>query len=134
MKIAIVVPAHIPPKKDWVYALEREAKLANADVFIVDDSNGGLGELPTSFKVYDYQAQEKFLGDLYEDFAKMFHKSSACRAFGHILAYKEGYDVVIGLDSDCIVPFHFVASHVSILSTNKAFGWTNPLGASGIYT
>jgi len=134
MKIAICAPCHIPPTKDWIYALEREAKLGNADVFIVDDSDGKLGELPASWRVYGYASQEKELGELYPEFASMFHKSSACRVFGHIVAYREGYDVIIGLDSDCVVPFFFVQSHLSTLNAKKAYGWANPLGSSGWYT
>jgi len=134
MKIAICAPCHIPPTKDWIYALEREAKLGNADVFIIDDSDGKLGELPSNWRVYDYAKQKEFLGELYEDFATMFHKCSACRIFGHLVAYKENYDVIIGLDSDCVVPFFFVQSHLSILNTKKAYGWSNPLGGSGWFT
>lgn len=133
MKIAIVAPAHIPLTKDWIYSLEREAKIGGADVFIVDDSDGKLGDLPTDWVVFGYEKQKKFLGELYDEFAKVFHKSSACRIFGHIFAYAENYDIVIGLDSDCVVPFHFVSSHISILNNKKAYGWSNPLGTSGWY-
>jgi len=133
MKIAIVSPCHIPPTKDWIYALQREAKLGKADVFIVDDSDGKLGELPEEFQVFGYDKQKEFLGELYEDFASIFHKSSACRIFGHIVAYAEGYDIVIGLDSDCVVPFYFVQKHLAFLGQTKAHGWTNPLGGSQLY-
>ncbi len=133
-KVAIVAPCHIPPTKDWIFALEREAKFGNADVIIVDDSNGKLGELPKDWKIYTYPDQKEFLEELYEDFAKMFHKSSACRVFGHIVAYASGYDFVIGLDSDCVVPFHFVSTHIGILNRKKAYGWTNPLGSSGFFS
>lgn len=134
MKVAIVAPCHIRPTNDWIYSLEREARIAGATVIIVDDSNGNLGELPKDWRVYGYDGQQEVLGELYEDFARMFHKSSACRVFGHILAYREGFDVIIGLDSDCVVPFRFVQTHVATLNVNKAYGWTNPLGGSGWFT
>lgn len=135
MKIAIVVPAHIPPTKDWIYALEREAKLGKADVIIVDDSGSNLliETFPDSFRVFNYEKQKEFLGDLYEDFAKLFHRCAACRVFGHLVAYKEGYDVVIGLDSDCIVPFRFVESHMISLS-RQTYGMTNPFGNTQLYS
>lgn len=134
MKIAIVAPCHIPPTKDWIYSLQREARLGGADVIIVDDSDGKLGDLPKEWRVCNYSIQKGFLGDLYEDFAKMFHKSSACRIFGHILAFQEKYEVIIGLDSDCIVPFHFVQQHIAKLNAKASYGWTNPIGGSGMYS
>lgn len=132
MKIAIVSPCHIPLTKEWVEKLERERLYAlkvgviECDVIIVDDSNGNLGQLPVQWRIYDYPRQEEFLGELYTQFAAMFHKSSACRIFGHILAYSEGYDVVIGLDSDCEVRENFVGLHLEALQ-QKGWGWTNPL-------
>jgi hypothetical protein len=133
-KTAIVVPCGSQPNKDWIYALEREAKLGNADVIIVDDTDGKLSELPKEWMVYGYQEQKNLLKELYDDFANMFHKCSACRVFGHILAYGMGYDFVIGLDNDCIVPFYFVKKHLAILNQPKGYGWVNPLGASGFFT
>lgn len=132
-KIAIVVPAHIPLTKDWINALEREARIGNADVIIVDDSDGKLGELPSEWTVMNYFVQEKLLGELYEDFAKMFHKSSSCRIVGHILAYKHGAEIIIGLDSDCVVPTHFVEDHLTMLNLKRGYGWANPLSSSELY-
>lgn len=132
MKIAICTPCHIPPTKEWIEKLEKERVSAistlgvEADVIIVDDSNGHLGQLPVNWRLYDYPRQEEFLGMLYEQFATMFHKSSSCRIFGHILAYSEGYDVIIGLDSDCEVRPNFVLLHLENLK-QKGCGWTNPL-------
>lgn len=133
MKVAIVAPCHIPPTKDWIYSLDREARVAEADVIIVDDSDGKLGEMPKTFNVYDYGRQKTHLQENYEEFARLFHKCAACRVFGHLVAYQAGYDVVIGLDSDCVVPFNFVQTHLAALASNKAYGWTNPLGGSGMY-
>ncbi len=132
-KIAIVAPCHIPPTADWVSSLEREAKLAKADVFIIDDSDGKLGPLPAEWRVYDYAKQKEFLGELYDDFANIFHKSSSCRNLGHIIAYSEGYEFIIGVDSDCVVPFFFVQAHLAVLNKEKGYGWQNPLGGSGMY-
>lgn len=133
MKVAIVAPAHIPLTKDWITSLQREAKAGNADVIIVDDSNGKLGELPSEWRVFTYPDQREFLEELYEEFATIFHKSSACRVFGHIVAYAQGYDFIIGLDSDCVVPFNFVDDHLKTLNTKVNGGWINPLSGSGLY-
>jgi hypothetical protein len=128
MKIAVVVPCHIPPSPAWIEALDAEARAHNAKVIIVDDSDGQLGELPKKWDVYGYDKQKKFLGELYEDFALLFHKSTACRVFGNIVAYKNGNDIIIGLDSDCIVPTHFIRDHIQFIRTDYGSGWFNPIG------
>lgn len=133
MKTAIVVPAHIPLTEEWVEALKREADVASATVFIVDDSDGKLGDLPINWQVFGYEKQEAFLGNLYPEFAKLFHKGSACRVFGHLVAYAQGFDFVIGLDSDCVVPKGFVANHTHTLNKNFGGGWQNPIKGSGFY-
>lgn len=122
LKIAIVAPVHIKLTNEWIKSLQSAAK--NHKVIIVDDSDGQV-ELPSEWDVYDYAAQNEILGDeMYIEF-KQFHKSSACRNFGHYVAYQEGYDVVIGLDSDCNVPPNFVSEHLkNIMGT--AYGWENP--------
>ena len=121
-KIAIVVPVHIQPSEEWEQSLQSVAK--NHTVIIVDDSDGKVS-LPSEWDIYDYARQREALGELYEDF-EPFHKSSACRNFGHWIAYKKGFDIIIGLDSDCIVPPDFVAKHLEALM-NNSYGWENPI-------
>lgn len=127
MKIAIVAPCHIPPSDAWVHALKAEADAHKAQVVIVDDSDGKLGKLPKEWMVFGYERQKEFLGELYDEFAKLFHKGSACRVFGHLWAYHYGYDVVLGLDSDCIVPTHFIRDHIQFLGKDYGAGWFNPV-------
>src|ERR1041385_8821073 len=93
-KIAIVVPVHIPPSKEWIQSLKSVAK--NCSVIIVDDSDGHV-TVPAEWDIYNYERQREEMGDeLYEEF-KRFHYSSACRNFGHWMAYKLGFDIIIGL-------------------------------------
>ncbi len=134
MKIAIVIPCHIKLTEEWITSLQREAVAGNADVIIVDDSDGELESLPAEWRRYNYFDQAVFLGDLYDEFAKFFHHQAACRVFGHILAYSEGYDVIIGLDSDCIVQSGFVAEHLKYLGCKITGGWENPLRGTGYYS
>ena len=134
VKIAIVAPCHIQPSETWINNLRREAEMNGADVIIVHDSWKEPLNLPLTWRVFDYKRQEEFLGEDYEYFAKTFHKSSAIRVFGHLVAYKEGYDFIIGLDSDCDVPFNFVAKHLLPLNSAEGHHWTNPLSGSGFYT
>jgi hypothetical protein len=131
-QIAIVAPVHIQPSKEWIESLQSVTRgKKNVRVIIVDDSNGKV-ELPGDWTVYDYLAQEELLGpEMYKRF-EVFHKSSACKSIGSFIAWKTGMDIVIGLDSDCIVPPNFISSHLeAMLST--AGGWTNPIAKTGWY-
>lgn len=134
MKIAIVVPCISRPSDAWIEALEKEAKANKAKVVIVDDSDGKLGMLPARWEVLDYKRQENFLGDLYPEFARLFHKCAACRIVGHLWAYKRGNDVVIGLDNDCIVSTHFIRDHIQFLGKDWGAGWFNPIGRADLYS
>jgi len=132
MKTAIVAPVHIQPSERWVDALWNEATRADAHVIIVDDSDGKV-TLPWNHDskgdVYDYAAQKKELGEeLYASFER-FHHSAACKQFGLWKAWKDGYDAVIVIDSDCIVSEGFISAHLEALE-QKGAGWTNPLETS----
>lgn len=126
--IAIVAPCHIPPSQAWIHALSSEANANDATVVIVDDSNGHLGPLPEEWIILNYVAQMELLGDLYGTFANLFHKSSACRVVGHLWAYVNKYDIIIGLDSDCIVKRNFVRDHKQFMNAEYGCGWFNPIG------
>ena len=89
MKICCVTAVHIQPSESWINALP------NCDVIIIDDSNGKVKINKPNVKMYDYKKQEKYLGDMYPIFDKYFHKASACKNLGHIIAYNEGYDIMI---------------------------------------
>ena len=121
MKTAIVAPVHIQVSEKWINAL----LASGADVIIVDDSNGKV-KLPSEFNVCHYAWQLKTLGtQMYRKF-EQFQHSSACKNFGTLLAYKEGYDTIIVIDSDCIIPPNFVRDHQQALDL-KRDQWANPL-------
>ncbi len=130
LKIAIVAPCHIQPSAEWVASLKSisEGK-KNVRIIIVDDSNGKV-QLPAQWDVFGYDRQREALGDEKYAVFEKFHKSSSCKNFGHWLAWKEGADVIIGLDSDCIVPPNFIADHIFNLM-ETSYGWTNPIKNSG---
>lgn len=129
-KVAIVAPVHIQPSERWIQALDHLSNTAT--IIIVDDSDGKV-KLPEKWDVYDYARQREELGDeLYAQF-EMFHKSAACKAFGMWLAYKKGFDPVIVIDSDCIVPPDFIGVHIeALLRTGQ--GWDNPLKGTGMFS
>lgn len=123
--IAVVLPAHIPLTKEFTKSLQSVCKKSDAQVIVVDDSDGKV-EYPQEWDVYGYQRQREELGEeLYAQF-ETFHKSSACRNFGHWIAYKKSFDITIGLDSDCIVPPDFISKHIEALEKNS-YGWENPI-------
>lgn len=135
MKVSIVSPLHIQPSKEWITALDNEAKISGADVIIVHDSwkIQKMKGLPKSWKVFTYTEQLKYFGkDLYSMF-KQFHKSSSIKNFGMIYSYREKYDVCIVIDSDCIVQPDFVALHLAALEI-PGDGWQNPIPETGLYS
>ena len=105
-KVALVAPVHIQVSDEWIHAVDS----LGVDVIIVDDSNGKV-QLPAHWDVYGYERQKEVLGDKYEYWQK-FQKSSACKNFGHLVAYRAGYDIILGIDSDCIPGVGFVDAHI----------------------
>lgn len=136
MKVAIVAPCHIQPSKQWVDALNRELNAhGNATAIIVDDSDGKIS-LPhgvITWEVYDYAKQRAALGEELYGLFEQFHHSSACKNFGTWLAWRDNYDVIIVIDSDCIVPEGFIAKHLEALARPEG-GWSNPLAGTGWYS
>lgn len=128
-KVAIVAAVHIQPSELWIKALNYVSK--SATIIIVDDSDGAV-TLPENWDVYGYDRQREVLGDLYSQF-EMFHKSAACKTFGLWLAYQRGFDPIIVIDSDCVIPPDFVAQHIEKL-LSYGDGWENPLKGTGFYS
>lgn len=134
LEIAIVAPLHIPPTQQWVEALKYHSAKKNRTIYIVDDSplQDIYQYLPDDWILINREYQEGFLGDRYESF-KQFHKSSSCKNIGHLIAYKEGADIIIGVDSDCVVPMDFIGKHIEGL-IKVSHGWTNPIGHTGFFS
>lgn len=129
-RVCIVAAVHIQPSEAWVQALMVASRTAT--IIIVDDSNGKV-VLPEQWDVFGYERQREALGDdLYKQF-EMFHKSSACKTFGVWMAHKRGFDPIIVIDSDCIIPPDFVAKHIEAL-ISPGDGWDNPLAGTGFYS
>jgi hypothetical protein len=122
-KIAIVTQVHIQPSDEWIKSLASVGK--NHTVIITDDSNGKV-KLPAEFNVYDYARQKEELGEELDKEFEQFRHSSGSGNFGRWLAYKQGFDIIMVIDSDCIVPPDFVAKHLEALMSNS-YGWENTL-------
>lgn len=140
MKICITASAHLRNSEmcsdEWIYALEKERVASGVDIIISHDSwkQPNL-DLPIDWKVFDYEDQKKELGDeLFESF-KQFHKNCSIKNFGLWYAYKNGYDAVILIDSDCIISPGFIEEHIRYLG-RSGDGWDNPIGSceGGFYS
>lgn len=131
LKVAVVAPVHLQPSPAWIKAVDDCLKgRGERKIIIIDDSAKQDLLFPAAWDVYTKDRQEEFLGsEKYKQF-QMFHRSSACKSLGNFIAWKEEFDVIIGLDFDCIPPMNFVAEHVEGLK-RQGYGWTNPILATG---
>jgi hypothetical protein len=107
-RVAVVMP--IPNDPDWsIFADLSE----DVPIIVVDDSDGKLAPPPrANVTYYDYAAQREIMGANYDAIP---HKSAATRNFGHVVAYREGYDVIIALDYDCRTRAGWLEQHLECL-------------------
>lgn len=130
-RVAVVIP--IPNDPDWGLF---EALSDKVPVIVVDDSDGRLAPPPrVNVRYYDYAAQQAEMGVHY---AAIPHKSAATRNFGHVVAYREGFDVIIALDYDCRVRPGWLEAHLeclgSVVDAPALKGrWVNSIEAPGFY-
>jgi|GEM_PF-1703517 len=126
-KIAVVVTLNKVPTVKWVEFITLACG-GKADLIIVDDSPEQdlqkrlSGIQYVNANVYNREFQEKELVD----------GSITSRNFGHYMAWKLEYDIIIGLDSDCNVPQDFIEKHVGALRV-EGYGWTNPIKQKGVF-
>lgn len=130
-RVAVVMP--IPNDPDWTIFEELSE---DVPILVVDDSDGKLAPPPRENVVYyDYAAQRDVMGANYDAIP---HKSAATRNFGHVLAFREGYDVIIALDYDCRTRAGWLEDHLECLATVTdapalAGKWINSVEQPGFY-
>lgn len=130
-RVAVVVP--MPADPDWHLFDHLDESI---EMIVVDDSDGNLAPPPRpNVRYYDYAAQKELMGRHYDAIP---HKSAATRNFGHVLAYREGFDVVVALDYDCRVKPGWLDQHLAQLGhVTNAFAlegrWINTIRAEGFY-
>jgi hypothetical protein len=129
--VAVVIP--MPNDPDW--GLFDEIPI-DIPIIVADDSDGKLARPPReNVRYFDYSAQRDFMGKHY---GAIPHKSAAARNFGHVLAAREGYDVIIALDYDCRPAPGWLETHLSSLTAVSAGPalrgrWVNSITAPGFY-
>jgi hypothetical protein len=130
--VAVVIP--IPNDPDWTIF---EDLSDDVQIIVCDDSDGKLAPAPRrNVRFYDYAAQRQVMGDHYPAIP---HKSAACRNFGHYLAYKEGFDVIIALDYDCRTRAGWLDQHLQSLGAVHeapavAGNWINTIEQPGFFS
>lgn len=130
-RVAVVIP--IPNDPDWTIF---EDLAEDIPIIVVDDSDGKLSPAPRdNVRFYDYQAQRDVMGEHYDAIP---HRSAATRNFGHVVAYREGYDVIIALDYDCRVRPGWLEQHLATLTSVAAAPaleghWINSIEAPGFF-
>jgi hypothetical protein len=129
--VVVVIP--IPNDPDWGIFSELSEEIP---IIVIDDSDGHLAAPPRdNVRYFDYSAQKSVMGDHYPAIP---HKSAATRNFGHYLAYREGFDVIIALDYDCRTPKGWLEQHLACLTDVTAAPalageWINSIEAPGSY-
>ncbi len=102
---------------------------SDLNIIVVDDSDGSISPNRENMRVFDYTAQKQVMG---KDYDLIPHKTAACRNFGCYLAWKEGYEIIITQDDDCVLPEGFVEGYSLLgkkveLTTHKCDGWYNTI-------
>ena len=129
--VAVVIP--IPNDPDWTIFSELSE---DVQVIVVDDSDGKLSPAPRrNVRYFDYSAQRRIMGHNYDAIP---HKSAATRNFGHYLAYREGFEVVVALDYDCRPKAGWLEQHLACLGPQAeapalAGKWINSIETPGFY-
>ncbi len=127
----VVVPSH--RELDWTLFSEVPE---DVPMIVVDDSDHGLAppQRPNT-RVVDRRDQVDLLG---ARAAAMPRRSAACRNFGHLLAYREGFRVVLALDYDCRPAPGWVEQHLTALGEVVSAPalrapWVNTIEGTGQY-
>jgi hypothetical protein len=129
--IIVVIPSHIPMDSSLLEPID-----SAVPILIVDDSTSGLPQIPLG-NVYVISRHEQLVQLRGMRPPALPMGASACRNFGHWLAYREGFEHVLLLDNDCRPPKNWVSTHAALLRGPKVDAvrrrWTNPLRGTGFY-
>ncbi|HLQ61008.1 MAG TPA: hypothetical protein VK131_04010 [Candidatus Acidoferrales bacterium] len=129
--VVVVMPMVGDP--DWSIFEELSEEVP---IVVADDSGGKLSPAPRrNVRFFDYEEQKRVMGRHYDAIP---HRSSASRNFGHYLAYREGYEVIVALDYDCRTRPGWLEEHLAALGPKEqapalAGRWINSIQAEGFY-
>lgn len=127
----VVIPSHVPMDFSLLEPVDPAVP-----ILVVDDSTSGLPPSPLG-NVYVISRHEQTLLLKGVRPPALPIGGSACRNFGHWLAYREGFERVLLLDNDCRPPENWVSTHIAVLCGPPIHAvrrrWTNPLRGSGFY-
>ena len=123
----------MPNDPDWSIFDEISQSI---QILVVDDSGGRLAPPPRgNVRYFAEKEQRALMGD---SFTAIPHRSAASRNFGHYLAHREGFEVIVALDYDCRPRAGWLASHLHALrkvseAPAVAGGWINTVGQEGFF-
>jgi hypothetical protein len=127
----VVTP--MPASFDW--SIFDGIDASEADVIIVEDSDEPL-DVPAGLATHVIsRSEQRHLMPRVPGRPYPIH-SAAVRNFGHLWAYKNGYDPIIALDYDCRPDAGWVEAHLGKLSPCvglKVHGWLNPIASDEVY-
>jgi hypothetical protein len=105
--VIVVIPSARSVSFDYLKPLIE----AGCRFIVVDDSTGNITIDHPQFEVYNWNDQERLLGDLKIAIPR---KNGACRDFGFYIAWKESDpgETIIALDDDCYVEEQDFAARV----------------------
>jgi len=107
----------------------------DVDIFVIDDSDGGIRPNRDKMKVFYYRDQREVMGD---DYDLIPHKTAACRnfAFYYIWKYTD-HDLIITIDDDVVCPPDFMQAYATIGTDGvwdnvQVDGWYNTIAFAGV--
>lgn len=123
MSVAVVVPNHLP----HLDFLREWHELREVPIIVVQDSDAKV-EPPEGFDVQIF-THEDIANDLGENSWIIPKQTSACRSYGYLQAYRQGYDYILTLDNDCYPDgSEWVQGHLNNLTSKVTLDWVPSAG------
>lgn len=113
MSIAVVIPFHKEP--DWSLF---ENLPSDVHIYAVDDSSDSTLKWRLDGRRYTELKSQPEYG----------RRTSACRNWGHLMAYRDGHDIIMALDSDCRPGSDWVQRHRASIGYEPGWTLTRPRG------
>lgn len=127
-KIAVVVPTIRPECcEEWVKAWTPLLEKHDANLIVVRD-----GETPIAEQMHPRDSVVTMPGSLFDNADLICNFSPACRMLGMYKAAKDGSDIIITVDDDCLPEKHPahgldpIEAHVKALSARVPTSWFSP--------
>lgn len=123
--IAVVMPSMRPLLARSVSIdLIEAGRNHNLSVYVVEDGPEPTFNLPKSVKHFCWADYTKLMGN---DAWIFPHHTDSGRSFGFYQAWKDGADVIISLDDDCLISDTYFDEHIKGLRPRPYKAWVNTI-------